>query len=100
MAIITSILSVLVLLLLYTTLYFRKRSRQHWLLAYDYMFLYNIQKKKYNITEPIVYDDAFRSYLMKYYKISGKSLIHRESELILDIRQHQSIFVENNKSVK
>lgn len=100
MILITAILLALVLLLLYTTLYFRKRFRQHWLLAYDYMFLYNSLKKKYSIAEPIVSDDSFRSYLMKYYNISSKSVMHRESELISDLRQHQSIFAELHKSVK
>lgn len=88
------ILVLLIVTLLYSTLYFRKRYRQHWLLAYDYMYLYNSIKRKYNVNEPPILDDAFRSYLIKYYGISSKSMMHRERELISDIRQHRSIFNE------
>lgn len=90
------ILVLLIIILLYSTLYFRKRYRQHWLLAYDYMYLYNSIKRKCNVNEPPSFDDAFRRYLIKYYGISSKSMMHREQELISDIQQHRSIFNEKS----
>lgn len=77
----------LLLMLLYLTLYYRKRYLQHKILAYDYMRSNEKLSAYAKIYHPPVLTDdesVFRDFILNHYGVKSLSLMHRESELIDD----------------
>lgn len=94
----------IILILLYLVLYYRKRYQQHLILAYDYIHSYNKLCHDNKIADPPClssHDRNFRNFLLNYYNVSDKSLMHRESELMNTINILLSVFNEkHNEGIK